>query len=288
LAEVTQRPLRTAALTAATLLCFAANSLLCRAALGPGTIDAASFTGIRLLSGAVVLAVIVRAAGGRGHGLEHGSWQSAGALFAYAVAFSFAYLRIGAGVGALVLFGAVQATMLGWAMATGERPRLAEWLGLALALGGLAALTLPGAHAPDPIGLALMAAAGVFWGIYSLRGRGAPRPLAATAANFALSLPMGLVLVALVLITTGHGHVSQRGALLAVASGALASGVGYSIWYAALRGLTATRAAIVQLAVPVIAAGAAIGLLGETLSPRLVGSGCAILVGVGIALVGRR
>jgi len=278
---------RTAALTAAALVGFAANSLLCRMALGPRLVDAATFTVIRIVSGALMLLVLVRAAeGGRDAqpAAKAGSWASAAALFGYAAAFSFAYLRIGAGVGALLLFGAVQATMLAWALRGGERLRWNQGIGLLAALAGLAALVRPGLSAPDPFGAVLMLGAGVAWGVYSLRGRGAARPLAATASNFARAVPLA---AALGLAGLGAAHVGLRGALLAAASGAVTSGVGYSLWYAALKGLTATQAAVVQLSVPVLAAGGAVALLGEALTPRLLACGAVILGGVALAVGGR-
>jgi len=277
--------MRTAALTTAALVGFAANSLLCRMALRPGLMDAATFTSIRIVAGALALLVLGRlAAPPRDAAAAGGSWGSALALFAYAAAFSFAYLRIGAGVGALLLFGAVQATMLAWALSRGERLRWAEWAGLLAAVAGLVALVRPGLSAPDPAGAVLMIAAGAAWGAYSLRGRGASRPLAATAANFARAVPMA---VALSIVLLGSVHLSTRGALLAAVSGALTSGVGYSLWYAALAGLTATQAAVVQLSVPVLAAAGAVALLGETLTPRLGACGAIILGGVALALLAR-
>ena len=272
-------PLRTLALTVTALCGFAANSLLCRGALGAGTIDAGSFTAIRLLAGALMLSLL---AGGR---RREGSWGSAAALCAYAIAFSLAYVRIGAAVGALVLFGVVQVSMVAWSLRAGERPSPNQWLGLAVALGGLLALTLPRLHAPDPVGVGLMAAAGVAWGVYTLRGRGARFPLAANADNFLRSVPFA---AALLLIDLPRAHLGGRGVALAVASGALDSGLGYSVWYAALPGLTGLRAAIVQLTVPVIAAAGAVVLLGESLSGLLVGAGSAILGGVALALWPRR
>jgi drug/metabolite transporter (DMT)-like permease len=278
---------KTATLTVLALIGFAANSLLCRAALENGAwrIDAASFTSIRLLSGAGVLWLLLRARGG---GERRGSWGSALALFAYAAGFSLAYVRIPTGVGALLLFGCVQATMLGVGLFRGERPRVLEWVGLALALGGLLVLRLPGATAPDALGATLMAGAGVAWGVYSLRGRGNADPLAATADNFLRSVPMTLGLSALALLVQGAPRATPMGVGLAVASGALASGVGYSLWYAALPHLTALRAAVVQLAVPVVAAAGGVLLLGETLTPRLVGAGSALLCGVLLALMARQ
>ncbi|WP_164017583.1 DMT family transporter [Pyxidicoccus trucidator] len=275
--------MRTGLLTVLALVGFAANSLLCRAALAGGgrLIDAASFTGVRLVSGALVLAVLLRVRGGRYTG---GSWPSALALFVYAAGFSLAYVRIPAGVGALLLFGCVQATMLGMGLARGERPKAREVAGLLLALSGLVGLTAPGGSAPDPVGAALMAGAGVAWGVYSLRGRGNRNPLAATADNFLRSVPMAAALSAVGLWVQGTPHATGHGVALAVASGALASGVGYSLWYAALPHLTATRAAIVQLSVPVLAAVGGVLLLGETLTQRLVFAGAALLMGVLLAL----
>jgi drug/metabolite transporter (DMT)-like permease len=279
---------KTAALTLLALLGFAANSLLCRAALenGASRIDAASFTTVRLVSGAAVLWLLLRVRGGTG-AERRGSWGSALALFAYAAGFSLAYVRIPAGVGALILFGCVQATMLGMGLFRGERPRPLEWLGLAMALGGLLVLRLPGATAPDALGATLMAGAGVAWGVYSLRGRGNADPLAATADNFLRGVPMTLGLSVLGLVLEAP-RVTPAGVGLAVASGALASGVGYSLWYAALPHLTAMRAAVVQLAVPVVAAVGGVLLLGETLTVRLVGAGSALLCGVFLALLARQ
>ena len=252
-------------------------------ALGPRQIDAASFTGIRLLSGAIVLAILARATLPPGEA-RGGSWRSAVALFAYAAAFSYAYLRIEAGAGALILFGSVQITMVGWGCLRGERPRVLEWIGLAVAFGGLAVLTVPGLAAPDPVGAGFMAVAGVAWGVYSLRGRSALRALADTSGNFLRSVPLGIALVA---AAAGSLEISAKGAILAAVSGAIASGVGYSLWTAALPHLTATRASIVQLSVPVLAAAGGVALLGESPSVRLVGAGLAILGGVALALLGR-
>ncbi len=273
--------------TALALVGFAANSLLCRAALAGGearSIDAASFTLVRLASGALVLALLVRVRAGPGGGRGHGSWAGALALFAYAAGFSLAYVRIGAGVGALLLFGCVQLTMLAAGLARGERPRALEWVGLAVALVGLGGLTLPGASAPAAGGALLMAGAGVAWGLYSLRGRGSTDPLAATAGNFLRSVPLALLLSLLALLFARTPHASGEGLALAAASGALASGLGYSLWYAALPSLSATRAAIVQLSVPVLAAAGAVLLLREPLTQRGVRGGAALLFGVLLSL----
>lgn len=274
-------------LTLLALLGFAANSLLCRAALSGGaarSIDAGSFTLVRLASGALVLALLLRLRRGGRTTKRHGSWASALALFAYAAGFSLAYVRIGAGVGALLLFGCVQLTMLAAGLARGERPRALEWVGLAVALAGLLGLTLPGASAPDALGALLMAGAGVAWGLYSLRGRGSTDPLAATAGNFVRSVPLALALALLARQLDAAPHASTKGLLLAAASGALASGVGYSLWYAALPHLSSARAAIVQLCVPVLAAAGAVLLLGEPLTQRLVLGGTALLTGVLLSL----
>ena len=271
----------TVVLTAGALACFAANSLLARAALGRGLVDPATFTAVRLLAGAAALAAIAAASGrGRPRG---GTLGAGAALFGYAAAFSLAYLRIRAGVGALVLFGAVQATMIGWAVAGGARPRPVQWAGVALALGGLAWLTLPGVDAPDPVGVGLMALAGAAWGAYSLAGRGARDPLVTTADNFLRGAPFAAGLFVLL----GRDlHVTGAGVALAAVSGAVTSGGGYSLWYAALPSLGATRAASVQLSVPVLTAVAAVALLGEPVTTRLVLSAIAILAGIGLTLRG--
>jgi drug/metabolite transporter (DMT)-like permease len=284
-------PLAIAALCAAALVGFAANSLLCRAALGARSIDAASFTGTRLASGALVLWLIARltrprdARGGAEAVRGAGSWGSAAALFAYAAAFSFSYLRLTAATGALILFAAVQATMVAAGISRGERPRALEWVGFAAAAGGLVALTLPGLAAPDPLGAALMAAAGVAWGVYSLRGRGTARPLAATADNFLRSLAFAAPLAA---AFAARGHATAHGAGLAIASGAVASGIGYSLWYAALPQLAATRAAIIQLSVPVVAAAGAAAFLGEAITARLAGAAAAIVGGIALAIAAKQ
>ncbi len=271
---------RIAGLTTMALIAFAANSIFCRFALGDQTIDAASFTTVRLLSGALTLACIVLLTR-RGSPLQSGNWISASMLFLYAVTFSFAYISLSAGTGALILFGAVQITMILSGLIAGERPRLLEWLGLLAALGGLVYLVLPGLSAPSPLGSALMALAGIAWGVYSLRGRGIDDPVANTTGNFVRAAPLALFVS---LIALSNYSLSPKGALLAVLSGALASGLGYVIWYAALRDLTATRAATVQLAVPVIAAIGGIFFLAEAVTLRLTFASIAILGGVGLAI----
>jgi drug/metabolite transporter (DMT)-like permease len=281
----TRASARTILFTIAALIGFAGNSLLCRMALAERHIDAASFTGVRLASGALVLALLAWSRPRTD--ARPGSWTSAAALVLYAAPFSFAYLRLGAGVGALVLFATVQATMIGWGILRGERPRPSVWIGLGLALVGLVALTMPGATAPDPLGTFAMIVAGAGWGSYSLRGRTTVGdPLVATAGNFVRSVPFAIAIV------LGHAMLAQLqsdalGLSLAIASGAIASGLGYSLWYAALRGLTATRAAVLQLVVPVLATAGGVALLGEVVEARLVGAGAVILLGVGMAIRGR-
>jgi drug/metabolite transporter (DMT)-like permease len=274
--------LRVIALTLLALIAFASNSILTRMALAGHEIDAASFTLVRLAAGALMLALLAGLAGTsllRGRGAIGPI-----ALFAYAAPFSFAYLRIGAAVGALVLFGIVQLTMIGWGLIRGERPATRTWGGLILAAAGLAGLTLPSATRPDPLGVALMAVAGVAWGIYSLAGRSAGAPLAATAANFLWSVPLAVLLA---IVMRHSAAATPRGLLLAILSGAVTSGLGYAIWYRALRGLSATQAAAVQLSVPVLAALGAVTFLGESLTQRLLLSGAAVLAGVALVLSGR-
>ena len=267
------------------MIAFASNSLLNRLALGRESIDAVSYTTIRLMAGALVLWLISSLQKNSGALKVRGSWISASMLFIYAIAFSFAYVSLSAGTGALILFGSVQMTMLLVALRSGERPQLLEWLGLLLALAGLVYLVLPGLEAPSPLGSALMLMAGIAWGVYSLRGRGAGSPLADTTGNFIGAVPL---ILAVRLGTLGDVHLSQPGILLAVLSGAVASGLGYVIWYAALAGLTATRAAIVQLSVPVLAAWGGVAFLAEDISLRLILAGAFILGGIALAILGRR
>ena len=277
-------PLRTLIFTLTALTAFAANSVLCRLALGTGSIDAASFSTVRVLSGTALLLILTSFIPGRRQERQAGDWLSAGMLFTYMVAFSFAYISLNAGTGALILFGMVQLTMLFWALRSGERPHLLVWLGLVLALAGLVFLVLPGLSAPSPAGAFLMAVAGISWGVYSLRGRGSTRPLLSNSGNFLRAIPLVL---AVSLLAMGEIHLEPMGIVLAVLSGALASGAGYAVWYAALAGLTATRAAVVQLAVPPLAAAGGVLFLGEQLTGRLLVAMSLILGGVALALAGR-
>ena len=269
-------------LVAAAMLAFAGNSVLCRLALRDGGIDAASFTTLRLVSGAVVLWLIVRLRAGARAG---GDMVSAFALFAYAAGFSFAYVLLPTGTGALLLFGAVQATMIGRGLAIGERLAALQWCGLVLALAGLVGLLLPGVSAPPLTGALLMIVAGIAWGAYSLRGRGPGDATAKTAGNFIRAVPFAL---ALSLFLLRDAHVDAAGIACAVASGALMSGIGYAIWYTALPHLRAASAATVQLSVPAIAAIAGIVLLGEPPTWRLALATLAILGGIALVVRARR
>ena len=279
--------LRTVTFTLLALVAFASNSLLTRSALGTGAIDAATFTAIRLLAGAAMLVAMVRVRDGGWTALRGGGALGPAILFAYAVPFSLAYVRIGAAVGALVLFGVVQLTMVGYGLATGERPSLRTWAGLALATGGLVLLTAPAAtrtEHPDGVGVALMAIAGAAWAVYTLAGRSSLEPVAGNARNFLWSSPLALLVV---LVTPGQITASTRGVLLALVSGAVTSGLGYVLWYRALPRLSVTQAAIAQVGVPIIAAAGGVAVLGEPLTVRLVLAGAAVLGGIGL-LVSRR
>jgi drug/metabolite transporter (DMT)-like permease len=272
--------LRVFLLTLLAMSAFAANSLLCRAALKHTAIDAASFTAIRIVAGALALGLIVRLRSGPQ--AMAGSWASALALFAYAAAFSFAYVSLTAATGALLLFGAVQATMIGVGLVRGERLRGRQMLGLGCALAGLVGLLLPGLAAPPLRGAVLMLAAGAAWGVYSLRGKGSGDPLRVTAGNFLRAVVFA---IALSVLMWPSASFDRPGVGYAIASGALASGIGYAIWYAALPALKVTSAATVQLSVPVIAAVGGIVWLGEPITPRLVLASAAILGGIALVIL---
>ncbi|RFO97448.1 EamA family transporter [Rhodoferax lacus] len=273
-------------LAALAMLAFAANSLLCRLALRSGSVDAATFTAVRLLSGAMVLALVVRLRSG---GFSRsGDWSSACALFVYAAGFSWAYLQLTAATGALLLFGTVQVTMIAWGLWRGERLRAMQWLGLLAACAGLVAMLLPGLAAPPLLGCLLMLCAGAAWGVYSLRGRGQGDATAVTAGNFWRASVLGLLALLPAWFSPGALHAEPTGWLLALASGALASGLGYAIWYTALRGLNASSAASIQLTVPALAALGAALLLGEPPSLRLALASLVILGGVALVIAGKR
>ena len=287
-------------LTAGAMLAFAANSLLCRLALTADAIDPASFAALRLVSGALALGILVRCRGTMGAaGSARADWLAAAMLFAYVACFALAYRSLTASAGALILFGAVQLTMFAAGLWRGERFLLRAWAGVAVAIAGLVWLLVPGAAAPPPRGVVLMAAAGLAWGVYSLRGRGVADPLAATAANFLRAAPLGLLLClpfgllsglpsapASGLLHAGGLHADFHGAALAIVSGALTSGIGYAIWYTALRGLSSMQAATVQLAVPPLAALGGALWLGEAIEARLVLASVAVLGGIALVLGG--
>lgn len=284
------------------MLAFAANSVLARRALDPAEIDAGSYTAVRLASGAVLLVLVLRwrsrtyrarlpDQARRPSQAWRPAWRSGNGwaalwLFLYAAGFSFAYLSLGAATGALILFGVVQATLMVAALLSGERPGRTFWLGFVLAAGGLAYLVAPGVSAPDPLGASLMAVAGLAWGLYTLRGRGARDPVAATAGNFVLAAPLAVVLWVVVVAAYG-ADLTPLGLALAVVSGAVTSGLGYVVWYAALPGLTAAQASVVQLTVAPLTALAGVLLLDEAVSGRLVVATVVILGGVALAIRAR-
>jgi drug/metabolite transporter (DMT)-like permease len=267
-------------LTSLAMIAFATNSLLCRLALKQTTIDPATFTIIRIFSGAVALWLIIKMR--RISLSKYGNWPSALALFAYAAGFSFAYVELSAGTGALLLFGAVQATMILWGLHKGERLDAIQIAGLVVAMSGLAILVFPGLSAPPLIGSILMLGAGVAWGIYSLRGKGQQNPVSITAGNFVRAVPFSLVVW---IIFLPRAHIDLAGISYAVISGAIASGLGYVIWYSALPGLKAASAATVQLSVPVLAATGGILLLGESITLRYVLASVAVLGGIALIVV---
>ncbi|KJS15571.1 MAG: membrane protein [Hoeflea sp. BRH_c9] len=286
--------MRLVLITALTMIAFAANSVLGRMAIGSGEtplIDPASYSAVRLASGALMLWVLVAATGGARGGKalpRSGSWTSALALFVYAVAFSYAYVALDTGMGALILFACVQATMIGWSLKEGDRPSWLEWLGLITAFGAFVWLVSPGLSAPDPLAASAMALSGIAWGVYSLRGRGLPDPLKATADNFlrsvAFLIPLGLI----ILIAQAPVHMSPRGLLLAILSGAVTSGLGYALWYRVLRQIGATLGAIVQLTAPVIATAGGTLFLAESWTLRLIVSSLFILGGVAVAIIAKQ
>jgi len=277
--------LKTSLLTSLALIAFAANSVLTKMALGKNAIDASGFTIIRLLSGAIILLIILRVSKNKTSSLKKGSWFSSSMLFIYAIAFSFAYNSLDTGTGALILFGAVQITMITISTINGNRLHFTEWIGVIIAFLGFVYLILPGVTAPSTIGFVLMSVAGAAWGIYSLNGKSSKYPLMDTTYNFIRTIPL---LIILVFIVYNNINYTKEGIWLAVISGGLTSGIGYTIWYTALGGLTATQAAVVQLLVPVIAAFGGVIFISEKITLRLGMASFMILGGILIVVIGKK
>ena len=276
--------LKTIILTGLALIAFAANSILCRLALGSEAIDASSFTVIRLLSGTIVLLIIIGSTRNTTEGSSKGSWSASLMLFIYAVTFSYAYISLDTGTGALILFGSVQITMILLSLIAGTRLHLTEWAGVTIAFTGFVYLILPGITAPSTIGFLLMTVAGIAWGIYTLKGRNSKSPLMDTAYNFFRTTPL---IILLALITINNTNYSSEGILLAVLSGGITSGIGYTIWYIALGGLSSTQAAVLQLSVPVIAALGGVIFVSEAITSRLTISATMVLGGILMVVLGR-
>lgn len=272
--------MNTLALTVLALTAFASNSILCRLALGRHAIDPATFTSIRLVSGAFTLWLIFVIRNQRA-AVTHGNWLSAGLLFVYAIAFAFAYVTLSAGTGALILFAGVQMTMMAAGLRAGERLHSRGWAGIALAVGGLCYLVSPGLSAPSPAGAVLMTTAGIAWGLYSLQGRRTSNPTSTTMGNFVRASPFALLGS---LVAISHLHLSPAGVVLALLSGSITSGIGYVVWYTVLPSLGATRGATVQLAVPLLAAVGGVVFLSEAFTFRLSAATMAILGGIGMVL----
>lgn len=273
---------RTLSFTILALIAFAANSVLCRAALRDALIDPATFTSIRLISGSIILLLLVYISKSKNLSEAKGSWSSAGILFIYAATFSFAYVSLDTGTGALIVFAMVQITMITSAMIHGKKMSLSEWAGVLLAFGGLVYLVFPGVTAPSLSGLILMIASGMAWGLYSLKGKSSIDPLGDTAFNFLRTIPFVIILL---LFSIDQVKAEPQGYTLAIISGALTSGIGYTIWYMALKGLSAVQASIVQLIVPVIAAAGGILFLSEIISIRLIVASVLILGGIAIVIL---
>jgi len=277
--------LKISLLTALALIAFAANSVLCRLALGEDLIDAGTFTSVRLLSGAFVLLLFVKIQHKTTNDTNSGSWFASVMLFVYAAAFSYAYISLDTGTGALILFGAVQITMVLWVMFSGGRLKPLEWVGLFLAFVGFVYLMLPSASTPSLLGFVFMVVAGIAWGFYSIQGQSSKQPLLDTATNFKRTIPMVLVLL---LLSIRGASYTNEGLVFAVLSGAIASGAGYTIWYMALAGLQTTQAAVLQLLVPVIAAMGGVLFVSESVTVRLLISAGLILGGILLVLLGKQ
>jgi drug/metabolite transporter (DMT)-like permease len=280
--------IKTILFTGLALIAFAANSVLCRLALGESAIDASTFTIVRLLAGAIVLTVIMSISkiksNSNTNSSTKGSWPASTALFIYGLTFSFAYVTLDTATGALILFGSVQITMILMSIFSGNRLHISEWFGMAIAFTGFVYRILPGVTTPSVIGFLLMTVSGIAWGIYTLKGRGSKNPIMDTAFNFLRTMPFVIILA---IVTFKYAHYSSEGILLAVLSGSIASGIGYMIWYSALSGLSVTQAAVLQLLVPVIAAVGGIIFVSESISFRLTVSSAMILGGILMVVLGR-
>lgn len=276
--------LKTSLLTGLALIAFAANSVLCRLALANGNIDASSFTGIRLLSGAIALLLILSIKGNKQGVSSKGSWTSSFTLFLYAITFSYAYLSLDTGTGALILFGSVQITMILLSIISGTRLHIIEWSGFFIAFTGLVYLVIPSITTPSVSGFILMTVSGMSWAIYSLRGRGSKNPLMDTTYNFLRTIPF---ITLLAIFTMPNINYSSQGIILALLSGAITSGVGYTIWYIALRSLSSIQAAVLQLSVSIIAAIGGVIFLSETITSRLVISAVIVLCGILMVILGK-
>ena len=281
---VNQTLLKTSLLSGLSLIAFAANSVLCRLALGTGSIDPASFTNIRMMAGAVVLFIILRFQANKNSVTSKGSWFASFALFAYAVTFSYAYVSVDTGTGALILFGTVQITMILLSIISGERLHITEWCGAVIAFTGFVYLIIPTVSSPSIYGFLLMVIAGISWALYTLSGRSSKNPLMDTTYNFIRTLPFIAIFF---VITIKDINFTSQGLILAVLSGGLTSGIGYTIWYIALKGLTATQAAVIQLFVPVIAAIGGVLFVAESMTLRLIVSTCVVLGGILMVVLGR-
>lgn len=276
--------LKTSLLTGSALIAFAANSVLCRLALGNGAIDASSFTVIRLLSGAIALFIILSIRGSNKGVSSKGSWTAGFILFLYAITFSYAYLSVDTGTGALILFGAVQITMILLSLISGTRLHISEWAGVIVAFTGFIYLILPSITTPSVNGFILMTVSGISWGIYTLKGRSSKNPLMDTTYNFLRTIPFVTLLA---FVTQQNLNYSSEGIMLALLSGAITSGVGYTIWYIALAGLSSTQAAVIQLSVPVIAAIGGVIFVSEIITTRLIISAAIVIGGILMVISGK-
>ena len=272
-------------LTGLALIAFAANSVLCRLALGDKTIDAASFTNIRLFSGAVVLLLILKLYNSQSQNSSKGNWLSSFMLFLYAVTFSFAYISLDTGTGALIMFGSVQITIILLSIISGNRLNIYEWLGVTIAFLGFVYLILPGVSSPSLIGFSLMTIAGIAWGIYTLKGKESKNPLRDTTYNFIRTIPFIIILL---VSTIQHSSYSTKGVVLAIISGGITSGIGYTIWYMAMEGLSKIQTAVIQLLVPIIAAFGGVIFVDEKITFRLSIASILVLGGILVVVLGRK